>query len=426
MILGYARVSTDKRDQDTSVKAQLEQLKAAGCAKIVKERRSAFKATRRPGWEACKAMIAEGLVTKFVVVSLSRASRRQETAEMSELCNQCNVEFVALTGGNVDVSTPEGLLNVGIQDTINRFDSTLKSVRIKQGLTARRRAGATAAGNCPFGWRYDGNKPAPDPKQWKKAKQLWAELEANEFRPSQVLKSGAYPFKLTGLCKWMKNPILYGVLAYSDVTVEPLITHEQWLRCQKVLDSRRISRSRSPRRIHLLTQMVACQNCGRFLHVKGAGGHKSSKGKFRLKCMHIPCSFYGKGISCDKVKAQVIDHLVNSVDDMAAAMEETNPRERTLTPEQIAAQRDLDQCLELQERGIAIDQKSISELRAKLAVTVDLPGPNWGYWRNFIRQHSILERMTDGELRAVLAELVQQITYCGNSIEVEITLTNAP
>ena len=425
MILGYARVSTDKRDQDTSVKAQLEQLKAAGCVKIVKERRSAFKDARRPGWEACKEMIAEGLVTKFVVVSLSRASRRQETAEMSELCNQCNVEFVALTGGNVDVSTPEGLLNVGIQDTINRFDSTLKSVRIKQGLTARRRSGATAAGNCPFGWKYDGNKPAPDPKQWKKAKELWADLEANEFRPMPVLKTGRYPFKLTGLCNWMRNPILYGVLSYSDVTCEPLVTQEEWLRCQNLLDSRKIKGGRSPKRIHLFTQAVTCHECGRFLHVKGSGGHKAQRGTFRLKCMHAPCTHFGKGISCDKVKAQVIAHLVNSVDDMAAAMEEVKPRDRTLTPEQIAAQRDLDQCLELQERGIAIDQKSISELRAKLAVSVDLPGPNWGYWRNFIREHSILERMTDDELRSVISELVEEIRYVGSPVKVQITLRDA-
>ena len=141
--------------------------------------------------------------------------------------------------------------------------------------------------------------------------------------------------------------------------------------------------------------------------------------------MHAPCTYFGKGVSCDKVKAQVIAHLVNSVDDMAAAMEETKPRERILTPEQISAQRDLDQCLELQERGIAIDQKSISELRAKLAVTVDLPGPNWGYWRNFIREQGILERMDVVELRSVVSELVKEIRYIGHPSEVEITLRDA-
>ena len=419
MILGYARVSTDKREQDTSVKAQLEQLNAVGCAKIIKERRTAFKDVRRPGWETCKAMIGKGLVTKFIVVSLSRATRRQETAEMSELCNLHGVEFVALTGGCVDVSTPEGMLNVGIQDTINRFDSTIKSVRTKQGLQARRRAGATAAGNCPFGWKYDGTKPAPDPEQWMLAKQLWADLEEQEFRPTQVLKSGKYPFKLTGLCNWMRNPILYGVLDYSDVTCEPLVTHDQWLRCQKLLNSRRSSNARSPRQIYLFTQSVVCCGCNRFLHVKSGKGTQ-----WRLKCMNLSCSFYGKGISTRKVRKQVIDHLINSVDDMAALAESDQPTKPLLTAEQIAAQRDLDQCLELQARGIAIDQKSISELRAKLAVTVDLSGPDWIHWRQLIRQNNILERMVDDELRAVFSELIKQLLYVGNSVKVEITLRN--
>ena len=420
MILGYARVSTGKREQTTSLKSQVKDLKAAGCQKIVQERKSAYKDAKRPGWESCKAMIAEGLVTKFMLVSLQRGSRRQENSQMSELCNLHGVEFVVLTGGNVNVDTPEGLLNVGIQDTFNKFDSKLKSIRVTQGIAARRRDGATACGKCPFGWKYDGNKPVPDPKQWGQAKKLWAELEALEFRATQLLKHGTkWNFSPNGLVRWMRNPILYGVLRYSDVTVEPLVTQEQWLRCQKILDGRSFAKARGPKKIHLLTQMVHCDGCGRFMQITQDGG------KPRLKCMLPQCNYYGRGLAVWKVRNQLIELLRNSVDDMAAAMEATAPRNRTLSPEQIAAQRDLDQCLELQARGIAIDQKSISELRAKLAVTVALPGPNWGYWRNFIRQHGILERMTDDEFRSVISELVEEIRYVGSPLKVKITLRDA-
>ena len=108
MILGYCRVSTTKAEQDTSVKAQRMQLQSAGCERIVEERRSAFNAGKRPGWETCKELIRSGLVSKFVVVSLSRASRRQETAEMSELCNEQGVQFEALAGGPVNVNDEFG------------------------------------------------------------------------------------------------------------------------------------------------------------------------------------------------------------------------------------------------------------------------------------------------------------------------------
>ena len=138
--------------------------------------------------------------------------------------------------------------------------------------------------------------------------------------------------------------------------------------------------------------------------------------------MNLSCSYYCKGIASPKVRDQVIAHLVNSVDEMAALAESAKPTKPLLTAEQIAAQRDLDQCLELQARGIAIDQKSISELRAKLAVAVDLPGPDWSHWRQLIRQNRILEGMPDDELRAVVSELIEELRYVGNPVEVEITL----
>ena len=49
VIIGYARVSTDKAEQDISIAEQVQQLKAAGCDRVIAERRSAHKDTDRPG-----------------------------------------------------------------------------------------------------------------------------------------------------------------------------------------------------------------------------------------------------------------------------------------------------------------------------------------------------------------------------------------
>ena len=417
MILGYARVSTGKREQTTSLKAQVKDLKAAGCQKIVQERKSAYKAAKRPGWESCKAMIAEGLVTKFMLVSLQRGSRKGENSQMSELCNLHGVEFVVLTGGNTDVDTVEGFLNVRMQDTFNEFDSKLKSIRVTQGMAARRRDGATACGKCPFGWKYDGNKPVPDPKQWKQAKQLWKELSDMEFRATQLLKHGTkWNFSPNGLVRWMRNPILYGVLTYSDVTVEPLVTQEEWARCQATLNRRSFAKARGPNKIHLFTQMVNCDGCGRFMQITQDGG------KPRLKCMLPQCRYYGRGLAVWKVRDQLIQLLQDSVDEMAAMAEKRKPTDTTLTPDQIAAQRDLDTVLDLQSKGIEVAQKSISDLRARLAVTAALPGPNWGYWSHLIRQPDFFKDVTDGELRAIALELLGEARYIGDPMKIEMTL----
>ena len=50
MRVGFARVSTDKREQDTSIDGQVEQLKKAGCDTVIVERASAYIGKHRPGW----------------------------------------------------------------------------------------------------------------------------------------------------------------------------------------------------------------------------------------------------------------------------------------------------------------------------------------------------------------------------------------
>ena len=48
------------------------------------------------------------------------------------------------------------MLMVGIIDTVNRVDSTVKGLAVKRGNAVRRSAGATACGKCPYGDRYNG------------------------------------------------------------------------------------------------------------------------------------------------------------------------------------------------------------------------------------------------------------------------------
>ena len=415
MKLGYCRVSTEKTEQDTSVKAQLDQLKAVGCTRIVQERRSAYKAAKRPGWESCKEMIASGLVAEFVVVSLSRASRRQETGQMSELCNQHSVTFTALTGGSVDVSTPEGLLNVGIQDTINRFDSKLKSVRIRQGQAARRANGATAVGRCPFGYRYNGTRPEPDPKQFKAARQLWDRLAKEEFRANKVLRNfPTYEFSNVGLIRWMKNPMLMGRPTYADIAVKPLVSPEEFARCQRFLDSRSFCHSRAPKKIRLLSSMVECQGCGRFLTYNKGGN------KWRMKCMNPKCKHYGRGLAEFRVRDQLIEALRENAQKVIQQAEKAPTPVVELTPEQLQASQQLEMLLTLQSQGMDVTNQ-IKEVKAKLAspVVAEIP-VDWSGIAPALLEPGLIEAWTDAELRPVLLELVDKVLYVGNPAAVEI------
>ena len=425
IVLGYVRVSTSHSDQEASYEAQEVALKAAGCVRVIKEKKSGFKGVRRPGFETYKELIASGQLSGFMIVSLSRLTRRQETAELSELCNQHGVEFTALTGGSVDVSTPEGLLNVGIQDTVNRFDSLIKSVRVKAGLQASREKGKTACGRTPFGWVYckEEGKPVPDEKNWHLAQRLWKDLAEVEFRANVVLRyqrwigvEGFYR-SASGVYGWLKNPILMGMTKYSNHAVTPLVTPQEFAHCRKVLESRTFISSRAPREIRLFTQKIICDNCGRTLI------YCMSNYKWRMKCLHHSCSWYGKGLAEFKVRKQVFQALRDSVDQMAERIEPpTQSKTPILTAEQIEAKRDLEMFEMLQSRGHDVSEKSLAQLRAKLAVPIESPAVDWKFWADLIRQNDLLEFMTDIELRSVLTELIEEIRYVGDSSKVKISL----
>ena len=415
MKIGYCRVSTDKEAQDTSIDAQVDALTRAGCVKVFKERQSAYGSRRRKQWETCKDLIQSGKVTHFMICSLARGSRLQENADISRLCKANGVEFVVLDGTNADVSTPEGLLMVGILDTVNRVDSTIKGIAVKRGLAARRRAGATGHGKTPYGYRYDGKQPVPDPKQWKKAQQLWQWLRDNEFIAIRVIRQHPeVPFTDAGLRRWMRNPLLMGKPRYSGHQVEPLVSPAEWHRVQELVASRNKFKSRAPKKTHLFTQVVVCQSCDKWMQY-------AFDRKARLKCLNAKCDWYGRGLAEWKVRGQVIAALQDAAPQMLAALKQaTETTGQTLTPEQIAAQQRLVMLLELQNSGTPDLDKSIAATRLELDALTVRHGADWTTLAPFIGQPAMFQGIPDAELRAIVTELVEQILYVGNSTEVEI------
>ena len=425
MIIGYARVSTSNEEQDTSIEAQQQQLKMAGCLKVITERRSAFKRNiTRKGWEQCKTLICSGEVTRFVIVSLSRASRQSQTREMSLLCDQHSVEFVCLDGSSVDVTTPQGLLNVGIMDTVNETDSLIKSIRTKQGNAHQYTQGRTAVGKCPFGYHYQDGKPCPDPKQWKAAKKLWQRLADAEFVASRVLRDFAhegkpYTYSTTGILRWIRNPILRGEVRYPGPCpiierCEPLISAQEQADAVRLVDSRAFIRGRRPRgQTRLFSSVMTCKCCGNLMQYAYANK------KRRLKCLNPRCDWYGKGIAESKVREQVIEALKGKADDLAKAA--TTKPAATVSAEELERQANLKRLLEMQQSGVPGLEPAINALK-KQASASELPDRDWSTLAAVLRVPGLLDQFTDAELRKLVLDFVSELLYAGNAVKVEITI----
>ena len=422
MIIGYCRVSTVKGEQDASIEGQEAQLYSYGCDKVYSERRSAYKAARRPQWEKFKAAIESGLVSKAVLINLQRTSRSCEAESFFDRCRELGVDVEVLDGTNIDTRDVSGFVMVRTMETINKMESMMKAETVKAGTQRRRAAGATAVGKCPFGWRYDGTNPVPDPEQWDDALQLWNDLEEIEFVANRLvrikdLKAKGMPKSGPGLYRWIRNKMLIGVVEYPGLPTRrttPLVSEDRWYRAQRFLEARKFKPTRRrENRIHLLTQMVFCQKCG---HVMTPN---TTYGKVRMKHGFPGCSWWGRGLAEWKIKNQLIETLRSAaLADVAAepVVQKIDPVKRL----------QLDKLLSLQGDGVPGLEQTIAGLQRELEIETSKPSANWAGYKALLSRPGVLEMMPDEELRAVLLEFVDEIVYIGDSDRVEIRLRDRP
>jgi hypothetical protein len=124
------------------------------------------------------------------------------------------------------------------------------------------------------------------------------------------------------------------------------------------------------------------------------------------------------------VRTQAIEALRAVASDLAAVLEQPKQtKPMTATAEQLELQSQLDGLLDLQTRGVSGLDKSIDDLRQKLAV---VPAVNdavdWAGFLPVITAPGLLEASSNEDLRAVFLELVEEMRYVGRADAVSVTL----
>lgn len=134
MLLGYARVSTDRQDHGL----QLDALKSVGCTQIYEDTASGGK-DDRPNLARVIAYAREGDV--IVVWKLDRLGRSIShlIASMKEL-ERKGVGFRSLTEA-IDTTTPTGRLVFHIFAALSEFELSIIRQRTRAGLDAAKARG---------------------------------------------------------------------------------------------------------------------------------------------------------------------------------------------------------------------------------------------------------------------------------------------
>ena len=414
MRVGFARVSTVKRAQDISIAGQRQQLLKAGCDRVISERASAFQpGKKREGWEELWSLVAAGEVTEVVTIDQSRLSRSGDDLEFLQACALKGITVRALSGGIIETESYSGFVTAGVLSVMNRAQSKLISAKVKDGIKRRREAGFYASGYVPFGYQVTKGNLDIHPENFPAARLIWEELEAMQFAVNTWIRKHKADWSPQGLRGWLRNPMLRGIVYGQCDAVKALITFQEYERSMACTKIRTQMRGVSSSRYLLFTSLVKCDKCGYSLcHDFSYKPHP------RLKCLHIKCAHYGRGLRVSVVREKVVAALVARSQQMAELASEVDnresPEERKIRGELLA----LEAVKHL--RGVPA---LIAKQKTQLAALKKQPtGPRRELLSDLFADPGTLALATDEELRPILIEFVSSIIWPGGLNNCLVTL----
>jgi DNA invertase Pin-like site-specific DNA recombinase len=135
MLVGYARVSTLGQSFD----GQIEELQAAGCTKVFREKMSGVRSDRPQLRRLLKAL---GSGDVLVITRLDRLARStRDLLNILEDVRQAGAGFRSLHDTWCDTSTPHGQLMLTVLGGLAEFERALTKARTGEGRKRARAAG---------------------------------------------------------------------------------------------------------------------------------------------------------------------------------------------------------------------------------------------------------------------------------------------
>lgn len=439
IVVGYVRVSTSKAEQTTSVEGQLHDLKTRwSCDRVIAERKGAYARGTRPGWDELRALVAERKVSLVVVADQSRMARDLSDQEFLEECAVVGTKVVNVHGEEIENQSVGGLMTTGMMSVVNRVQSRMIGVRVREGVRRRREAGYYGRGKVPFGYQFQAGSIVQHPQNWPLARWLVERLIAERCNLVAVLRQlpDDFPIRYSrqGLLLWLCNPILRGGVGlgldkrrrtYERVVwgqAPALISLEEWRTIARQMEVR--ARGRGGVRTnneHTFSGLIRCELCKKRLWWAG-GRHRRP----RYNCGQIGCANHHRGVLESVVATAVKAEFTQIAKTMAAKAAEYASTTPPPTAEQLDAEEQLAILESLDDRGNAPDgvRKAIGELRNRLLTWKAIPHsglPIQAYQRLFA-QAETWDLATPEELRAVVVEFVNYVEFRGPDMPLVVKL----
>ena len=281
----YARISSDQEGTGLGVLRQLED-----CRRLARELGwpiaeeyidndvSAFSGKRRPAYERMLSDLEDGCRDAVLVYHEDRLTRRPaELERFVSVATAAGAQVRFVVGGAVDLADGDALLKLRIMSAVAANESAAKSRRVKRKMAQVAAEGRPHGGsNRPFGFEDDKITIRPD--EAEVIRQLVARFLAGERLRSlavwlddegiRTVRGG--PWRTPTLKSLLTNPRLAGLRAHNGVVVgpatwKPIISESDHRRVLALIEDRKVSGRRAPRR-YLLTGLLRCGRCGTTLY----------------------------------------------------------------------------------------------------------------------------------------------------------------
>jgi len=423
LVVGYARVSTDKQALTHSLEHQKARLQASGIDVLYYDVDSGKKSSRKE-FDKVLALIEEGMVTKVVATKWDRVTRDLDLyLEIQTAVKKNKVKLYFLDGGEADFETAVGRLRSSIEVAFAVHEGEKIIERLNDGFNGRRKR-EVAWTRPPWGYiivndKYEFDQhPFPIKLSLKESEKAEEDSNTSESAISNKIEfarevfsyflkarsipalqrylSGKYglstnqedvipelkdfPISSRGLKQWLQNPVFQGHTAYLKykknggvkspdeweihLDTHPeykLITEEEANEIKEILESN-AKKFGQPTATFYLTGLIVCQKCGRSCSLKGGNNY----------------AYYGCRYSstiCDNRKAvrlEIIEKAVISELTKAAIRISKTPLHEVNTPDLIAISQQIESLEDLQKMQFSpIIQNAIEELKKREKILLD-------------------------------------------------------
>lgn len=287
----YARISRDSEELGLGVARQLQDCEAlAGkigwtvAEQYIDNDVSATRSKVRPAYQRMLADARAARIGGIVVWDVDRLTRTpRELEDIIDLATQLNLKLASV-GGDIDLSTPQGQLTARIKGSVARHETDQQSRRLRRKYVERAEQGKPHV-FPPYGYRLEQDiddkgrvvakrhvihddqakivqRMAEMVLAGRSLRSIAAELNAEGATTARGHKWASQTVRRTVL-----RPVYAGLKAYrGEVVAEgewpPIIdraTHEQLV--ELLADPTRRTQ-RGSARVHLLTGLLRCGNCG--------------------------------------------------------------------------------------------------------------------------------------------------------------------